>query len=121
MGNSWEGVANELAEPFVVVRAWPQQFAGVWRTHFEQAKRDVCDAPGLEGLAKLRTLLRSDDEKIRRDCAKELATQTSIERGERPRRESDFHRIAAYLEGFNDDELRNLLAQEGIGNSESPA
>jgi len=85
-----------------------------------------------EAIAALRVLLRSDNERIRRDAAKAIADTcgpVAPAAGSAPI--TDLQRFADYLEGLSDDELVALLGtkdtperggeEAGIGAAGAPA
>src|SRR4051812_48296644 len=71
-GAKWEAVAAQLHRAADTVRRWPRQYPDRWDIALRDAeRRSVCEAAA-ESVHVLRTLLRSNDEKVRRDAARSL-------------------------------------------------
>ena len=73
LGSPWSEIAGEVGYSEADVRVWPRLFDRRWFRAMRRAERRVYLTAGLEALTALRGLLRSDDEKTRRDAAKTLA------------------------------------------------
>src|SRR5688572_24708455 len=71
-GQSWEQVARALGCPQLTVRKWSEEYPAFWADHLETARIEVREQANDEAVAVLRTLLRSEDDKVRRDAAREL-------------------------------------------------
>jgi len=117
-GAKWEAVGAQLHRSVAAVRRWPREYPDRWKTALCEAERRlVCEAAA-ESVLVLRTLLRSDDEKVRRDAARFLTdlkldiAKIDLTRGngEAPPLGSDAARVVAFLDGHTDDELAALLA-----------
>lgn len=117
-GAKWEAVAAALNRSAETVRKWPREYADRWKPALRDAERRlVCEAAA-ESVLVLRNLLRSDDEKVRRDAANSLTDLrldltkldlTSSEAEPEPLT-SEAARLIAFLDGHTDDELSRLAA-----------
>lgn len=117
-GSNWETVAAKLNRPAGTVRKWPGLYPTQWQAALHAAERRLVSEASAESVLILRQLLRSDDEKVRRDAAKFLVglrlelfkhDQTSAA-DPPPHLTSDAARLVAFLEGHSDDELDRLVA-----------
>jgi hypothetical protein len=130
-GNSWEAVAAQMHRSVSTIRKWPNLYAERWHAALRAAERRLLADAGAESVLVLRQLLRSDDEKVRRDAAKflidlrlEQAKLDPPATSSAP--PSDIQLFAAFLEGLTDEQLEQLAAdlrnappaQEGAGNGE---
>jgi hypothetical protein len=118
-GATWAAVAANLGRSAETVRRWPTLYPERWQAALRDAEVRLAGDAGAEALLTLRQLLRSDDEKVRRDCAQallrlrfdltRLGLNTSPDRpaaGLTP----EAVRFIAYLDGHPDDELAQLTA-----------
>src|SRR5690349_12071206 len=71
-GASWEQVAAHVGRRTATCRRWPALYPAEWRRLFREAERRLFADAGAEGVLALRALLRSEDEKVRRDAARVL-------------------------------------------------
>jgi hypothetical protein len=128
-GLNWEAVAAKVGRAADTVRRWPTLYPDRWQAVLHAAERRLVSEAGAESVLVLRQLLRSDDEKVRRDAARflvylrlELAkldqktpTPTS------PHLTSDAARLVAFLEGHTDEQLEQFVAErrkppaDGVG------
>jgi hypothetical protein len=120
-GLSWEAVAAKVGRSAETVRKWPTAYPDRWQSLLHAAERRlVCEA-GAESVLILRQLLRSADEKIRRDAARllvnlrlelaKLDLQAAAHAAAAPT--SDAARLLAHLlETHSDEQLAQLVAAE---------
>ena len=111
-GFAWKGVAQELDRPQDTVEKWPRRYPDFWAARLAAARAEVRDGAADESVAVLRTLLRSDDEKVKRDAARDLLTRATPKVEAEPPKRSDLHRLADFLEGLTDDDRRALLGDD---------
>src|SRR5581483_5616911 len=71
-GMSWEAVAAKLDRPAETVRKWPAAYPDRWQATARTAERRLVTDAGSESVLVLRNLLRSADDKLRRDAARLL-------------------------------------------------
>lgn len=116
-GLSWDTVAARLLRPADEVRAWPTLYATEWRTALHAAERRLVGEASAESVLILRQLLRSQDEKVRRDAAKFLVDlRLGLAKLDQPASPppppvaSDTARFVAYLEGHTHEQLAELVA-----------
>src|SRR5436190_20429259 len=83
-GASWDAVAAAVGRAADTCRRWPHSHPRLWRRAYRAAARQKLAEAGAEGLAMLRSSLRSEDEKVRRDAAKALARLLPRARPTRP-------------------------------------
>jgi hypothetical protein len=117
-GAKWETVAAQLHRSADTVRKWPREYAGRWKAALHEAERRLVFDAAAESVLVLRTLLRSDDEKVRRDAARSLTDlkldlakiDLSARDPEAQPLGSEAARLIAFLDGHPDDELAALTA-----------
>lgn len=117
-GSTWDAVAAKLNRSPDTVRKWPALHPERWQAAQHAAERRLVSEAGAESVLVLRALLRSEDEKVRRDSAKsliylrlELAKLDShTSAAPAPPHTSATLELAAFLEGHTDDELARLAA-----------
>jgi hypothetical protein len=68
-GYTWEAVAVAVHRSAETVRRWPREYHDAWCRFFRDAATRLDDDAAAEGLVAVRGMLRSKDEKIRRDAA----------------------------------------------------
>ena len=118
-GLSWEAVAAKIGRAADTVRRWPTQYPDRWQAVLHAAERRLVSEAGAESVLVLRQLLRSDDEKVRRDAARflvylrlELAKlDQKTPAPTSPPLTSDAARLVAFLEGHTDEELEQFIAE----------
>jgi hypothetical protein len=71
-GLSWEAVAAKVGRSAETVRKWPAAHPDRWKALIHAAERRLAREAGAESVLILRQLLRSEDEKVRRDAARLL-------------------------------------------------
>lgn len=117
-GSTWEAVAAKIHRAADAVRKWPRDYADRWKIALREAERRlVCEAAA-ESVLVLRTLLRSEDEKVCRDAARSLTdlrldwSKLELAAGSESAQPltSDSARILAFLDGHPDEELARLAA-----------
>lgn len=120
-GSAWEAVAAEVGRAADTVRKWPALYPDRWQAALRDAERRLVAEAGAESVLILRTLLRSKDEKVRRDAAKFLVgLRLELARLDQkaspdtsPHPTSDAARLVAFLEGHTDDQLEQFVADRG--------
>jgi hypothetical protein len=120
-GYSWVHIAAAVHRSKETVRQWPRRFPAVWNRAAAATRRDLRFGAGGEGLAALRDLLRSEDDRTRRDAARDLVhLSIDAEPADAPATRSPFHTLADYLAGLTDEQRRHLLAQERARDTRQP-
>ncbi len=129
-GSNWEAVAAKLNRSAETVRKWPALHPERWQAALHQAERRLVAEASAESVLILRQLLRSDDEKVRRDAAEflvelrltlaKLDDKSHLEHSTNALT-SDSARFAAYLQGHSDEELDRLVAELQQATIEEPA
>ena len=116
-GSSWDAVAARLNVPADAAREWPSLYPTEWQTALRAAEKRLVSEASAESVLILRQLLRSEDEKVRRDAAKflvdlrlELAKLDRPAEPPPPPLTSDTARFVAFLEGHTDEQLAELVA-----------
>jgi hypothetical protein len=112
-GHSWPHIAAELGRSPETVRQWPRQYPDVWARATADTRRDLLAGACGEALNALRNLLRSDDDRTRRDAARELVRlKVDTEPADEPAARSPLHALADYLGGLSDEQRRQLLEED---------
>ncbi|HKB01804.1 MAG TPA: hypothetical protein VKD90_06270 [Gemmataceae bacterium] len=112
-GHSWAHIAAAVGRTKETVRQWPRRYPAVWSRAAAETRRDLKFGAGGEGLAALRELLRSEDDRIRRDVARDLVRLSlDTEPADAPAARSPFHAMADYLAGLTDEQCRRLAEEE---------
>jgi hypothetical protein len=119
-GSTWEAVARKLRRSPETVRKWPAAYPDRWRAVLHHAERRLLTDTGAESVLILRTLLRSEDAKIRWHAAKSLLAvriefakldaKAAAADDAPPPPTSDTARLITLVEGLSDDELERLVA-----------
>jgi hypothetical protein len=114
-GLSWETVAERVGRNPRTCRRWLAEYPGVWDRLYRRAELRVLESATAEAVIVLRNLLRSEDEKVRRDAARFLLQmRLQFEPGEAPATgagDSDAERIAAFLQGQGDAGVQELVGE----------
>ncbi len=113
-GASWDAVGGKLARSPDTCRQWPRLYSDDWRRLYRAAAGRLTEEAGAEALTVLRALLRSEDEKVRRDAAQrllDLCHEAAPKGKEAERPDGDNERIAAYL-GERDDAQIEAIVEE---------
>jgi predicted transcriptional regulator len=112
-GYSWAYIADELGRRPETVRQWPRQYSDVWARVTAETRRDLVLEAGAEAVTVLRNLLRSEDDRMRREAARELAhLKAETQPADVPTARSPLHTLADYLGGLSDEQLRHMLDKE---------
>jgi HEAT repeat protein len=115
-GFSWDTVAARLLCPADEAREWPLLYSTEWQSALHAAERRLVAEASAESVLILRQLLRSEDEKVRRDAARSLIDlrleQMKHDRPAEPPPPvtSDTARFVAFLEGHTHEQLAELVA-----------
>ncbi len=116
-GATWDSVAKSLNRAADTVRRWPRDYPDRWKIALHEAERQLVCETAAESVLVLRKLLRSEDEKVRRDAARALMDLrldltklelTSV--SETTPLTSEAARLIAFLDGQPDEELAILAA-----------
>jgi hypothetical protein len=111
-GASWAAVALRVGRSPDTVRRWPALYADAWRRLVGDAERQLLADVGAESVTTLRQMLRSEDEKIRRDAARTLlALRDKAKAGagdDAAGAGGKWSPIVAYLERLTDDQITTL-------------
>jgi hypothetical protein len=78
-GSTWETVAAHLRRSVSKCRRWPIRYREYWATAYQAAERRRNAVARVEAVNALRTLLRSQDGKEKRDAARALLSLTARE------------------------------------------
>jgi hypothetical protein len=118
-GLSWEAVGEQLRRSPETCRHWPLTYPKQWQALYRAAEERVINEAGAEAVLVLRQLLRSEDEKVRRDVAKLLATlrmellalksKAADKATEHP--ETDAERVAAFLAGQSAESINETVEE----------
>jgi hypothetical protein len=115
-GAKWEDVAAAIGKRKITLLKWIKQFADEWRAALKEAEESTISEAGAESILRLRTQLRSKDEKVAHDAARTLTTlRLNLEKlggqeaDARPVTPDDA-RTLTFLSGKSDDELSAVLA-----------
>jgi transposase len=107
-GLSWDVVAQKLRRKVRTVQDWRDRYREFWEQALALARKETASDAGDEGLAIMRQLARSKDEKISKDASNRLVelraaadTVTAIS--------PDLLRFVEFLEGLSDDQLDSIL------------
>jgi len=103
-GASWDAVANAVRRKIDVCRRWPGQFPKIWSRLLAESIHQQRENAAGEAVTTLRQLLRSVDDKLRRDAAKALlaiAPEVVTEKT---------NDLDAYVEQLNDEGCQQLDA-----------
>jgi Homeodomain-like domain len=97
-GHSWAHIAAAVRRSKKTVQRWPQRYADAWNRAAAETRRD---------------LLRSENERTRRDAARDLVhLSIDVEPADVPAARSPFHALADHLAGLTDEQHRRLLEEE---------
>ena len=110
--HGWDHVARELDQSISTIRNWPRTYRQFWDQQFANSSRSWSLDLRTEALGFLRTLLRSDDEKVCQNSAKELVSATekiASTQSHEAAPVSELCRFASQLEKLSDAELTELL------------
>jgi hypothetical protein len=115
-GNGWEVVAQTLRRSLPVVRRWPDLFPDRWQAATRLAERRLLSDASAESVLVLRQLLRSNDDKVRRDAARLLVSlrleQAKLDQKAEPEAAAPTpdRLFAEFLEAHTDEQLEQLAA-----------
>lgn len=71
-GLSWEAIGQAVGRSRTAVSRWPWRYQAIWERGHARAAGLLAQDANAESVQTLRSLLRSPDEKIRRDAAQRL-------------------------------------------------
>ncbi len=125
-GSGWDAVARKVGRSADAARRWPALYPDRWAAALRDAERRLLAEAGAESVLILRQLLRSEDEKIRRDAARflidlriELArleqkatdagAKAADDDGDAP--DPDARRLTAFLKEHSDADVDRLVAE----------
>jgi hypothetical protein len=135
-GATWETAAVQLRrQPNLLIR-WARVYREEWERLYREAEERWSRQANNESRNVLRILLRSDNQRIRLSAADKLARhwldqkKMDMERAKEtaPKSHTDQLALLAYLEGLNDADLQQFLADavqrvhraNGGGNVQDP-
>jgi hypothetical protein len=109
-GASWPAVAAHVRRRADTVRRWPKLYPDVWAHLVAGAERQALADGGNEAVTALRQMVRSEDEKVRRDAAKVLVDlrEAALRRTGDAGPADAWARLA---EAFTDQQLRELTEE----------
>lgn len=116
-GATWDTIGKHVERTGDTCRRWPRLYADVWNPIFRDAEARLIADAGTEALTVLRLLMRSEDERIRRDVARFLLKlhfdigklQIKSNASESP--PTLLEQIAKYVEGLSDEQLQRERAE----------
>jgi hypothetical protein len=118
-GASWEAVAARLNRSAATCRCWPCYYRSIWDELYRKAEADYLDEVRAEARCVLRSQLRLEDVKEKRDAAKTLLTHADRNRDRNADRQVES--IEAHVEALSDESARTLeSATDAILGPESP-
>ncbi len=85
-GKSWEAVAERLGRAAATCRCWPKRFRCAWDDLYEAAESKQMAEGRAEATSVLRTQLRLEDTKEKRDAAKALLASANRHRTAKSKR-----------------------------------
>jgi hypothetical protein len=109
-GASWDAVAAKLRRSANTVSRWPSLYPDAWAAELRRAADRFAADAAAEAVLVLRSLLRSDDDKIKRDAGRlllRLRPRPSTDPA--PSGTGESAQLAAYLGGLSDDEVTAIL------------
>lgn len=115
-GSSWDAVAETLHRSVVTVKRWPELFPDRWQAAMRRAERRLLAEASAESVLVLRQLLRSRDDKVRRDAAKFLIdlrleqAKLDLKAEPEPVAATPDRLFAEFLEAHTDEQLEQLAA-----------
>jgi hypothetical protein len=126
-GVSWAAVAAKVGRKVMTVEEWPKRFPELWKQALAEARLASASETASEGGAVLRLLLRSQDEKIKRDAvrlslefeAQALARMQPAAERDEDTPDSEAVRIVRFAQGMSHDEIRAMLRR--VVSREEPA
>lgn len=111
-GASWDAVAEQTGRKATTLRRWPAAYPEDWRAAFAAAQRENLEETGAESLLVLRQLLRSKDEKIRRDVGRALAAALlAAPPDDAAPADDDAAHLADHLRSLDDAATDELIAE----------
>jgi transposase len=119
LGKSWETVAAAVGRSARTVRRWTRAYPEAWRRAYRDAEAQLVVEAAAESVVVLRNLLRSEDDKIRRDAANRLLSfrlqlarlEGKAAAGKANPVGAEAARIAGFLAQRTDAEVRELVDQ----------
>ncbi len=115
-GKSWEAVAAQVGRSARTVRGWVRAHPAEWRRAYRDAEAQLVVEAAAESVLVLRNLLRAEDDKVRRDAARqlldfrlELAKLEGKANGSGRPVAAEAERIAAFLAQCDDGEVQGLV------------
>jgi hypothetical protein len=91
---------------------WRRAYPDLWDRLYREAEAQLVIDAGAEAVLVLRNQLRADDDRVRRDAAQALLKLRDAARpDDPPAADGDAGRVAAYLEGLDDAQVRELLGE----------
>jgi hypothetical protein len=117
-GGGWEAVAKLVHRSPHTVRKWPHTYSERWSAALRRAERTVIDSAAAESVRVLRTLLHSEDDRVRVEAAWRLVYQRleqhkiDLKTAEQFPVEtpSDAYRIASFVKAHTHERLTQLVA-----------
>jgi hypothetical protein len=110
-GSSWDHVAAQVGRRPSTCRRWTTLYPAAWRRLFGEAQRRLVTDAGAEGVQALRSQLRSEDEKVRRDAARTLVGMLAqLHKADDGPADpaDDAGRLREFLEGLDDARVTAL-------------
>lgn len=106
-GISWDTIAHQVGRTIATCQHWPRQYPELWQRESAAARARLRDDCAAEAMTTLRSLLRSENEAIRRDAGKLLL---SLAPGPTGAAVDDTGRIEEHLLSLSHAELEHLAA-----------
>lgn len=122
-GASWSEIALVVGRNRQTVRRWSEEHSQEWQEAIDALEKSESLETNLESAAReailiLRSLLRSQDEKIQRDAAKTLL---DLSHSQPAPSQSKFAILAQMVEGLNDHDLFQLLQESTSARKPQPS
>lgn len=110
-GKSWETVGLELRVPSEQCQRWPTEHATLWQELYRVACERLMQEVRAEAVLVLRALLRCEDERTRRDAARELLRLAEPNLGSESADRDDVGGLLNYLGGLDDAGVDRLVRE----------
>jgi hypothetical protein len=118
-GIGWKAIAESLGRSVTAWNHWLTKYPEIWDRLLRSAEGRVFREAGAEALGVLRLLLRSEDEKIRRDVGRTLATlmyRIPVDRmPEIPSADDDLAELVQHVESLTDEQVAALSSLPADG------
>ena len=111
IGQTWDQIGRKMRRSSNDIRRWPKRFPEFWDKVISESRRLAVDEARDEGVTALRSLLRSEDEKVKCSASTKLADLPKDEQKTSAEAE-ELIKFVQYLEGLTDEELESFMREE---------